>query len=359
MSVSLKELANKTKATIHGDAAMIIQGVASPDKAITGDLCFISDNKWLTSLDQCKASVVVLKPEFEGSFSGTVLLHENPYYVYAVVSQYFSPYPKVQRTLHPTAVIHETATIGEHVSIAANVVIEQDVTIANDCIIGAGTVIASNTTLGESCHLRANVTLHSHTNIGQRCIIHSGVVIGDDGFGFAPHNDKWERIEQMGNVRIGDDVEIGANSTIDRAAIDSTIISNGVKIDNLVQIGHNVKIGENSIIVACCGIGGSTTIGKNCKIGGAVGMAGHLEVADGVMITGMSQITSSLTKPGASYSSGTGTTETGLWRRNIVRFKQLNDMARTVKDLEKTIKKLTSNRNINHQSDEKANRSDS
>ncbi len=351
MSISLKELANKTQATIHGDEAMVIQGIAPPDKAGIGDLCFISDHKWLPLLDKCKASVVVLKPEHKDRFAGTVLLHDNPYYVYAVVSRYFSPYLLAPRTIHPTAIIHETAIIGDHVSIAANVVIEQNVAINNHCIIGAGTIIASDTTLGESCHLRANVTIHAHTKIGQRCMVHSGVVIGDDGFGFAPHHDQWERIEQMGNVCIGDDVEIGANSTIDRAAIDSTVIANGVKIDNLVQIGHNVKIGENSIIVACCGIGGSTTIGKNCKIGGAVGMAGHLEIADGVSVTGMSQITSSLTKPGASYSSGTGTTETGLWRRNIVRFKQLNEMARTIKNLEKTIKQLSMNIDKNHGSD--------
>ena len=340
MSVTLKELAEKTNGIIKGDESCLIEGVSSPDKANKGDLCFITDPKWLAALEGCNASVVVLKDEHKDYFKGTVLVHENPYYVYAVVSQYFSPYPAVERSIHPSAVIHETTMIGNNVSIAANVVIEQNVTLADDCVIGAGSVIGSSSSLGVACQLRANVTLHANTQLGERCIIHSGVVVGDDGFGFAPDNDQWQRIEQMGNVVIGNDVEIGANSTIDRAAINSTVIHNGVKIDNLVQIGHNVIIGENTIIVACCGIGGSTVIGKNCKIGGAVGMAGHLEVADGVMITGMSQVTGSLVKPGASYSSGTGVSETGLWRRNIVRFKQLNEMAKTVKKLDKHMQQI-------------------
>ena len=353
MSVTLQELAKKTNAAIYppSEAEYLITGIASPDKAASGDLSFISDPKWLPLLKACKASVLVLKPEHRDAFEGTVLIHEDPYYVYAVASQYFSAYPPVKRVIHPSAIIHETAVLGNNLAIAPHVVIEKGVVIGDDCIIGAGSVIASDTTIGEACHIRANVTLHTDTVVGNRCVIHSGVVIGDDGFGFAPYADRWERIEQMGNVRIGNDVEIGANSTIDRAAINSTIIADGVKIDNLVQIGHNVKIGDNSIIVACCGIGGSTIIGKNCKIGGAVGMAGHLTVADGVMITGMSQVTSSLTKPGASYSSGTGTTETGLWRRNIVRFKQLNEIAKTVKSLEKKIRKLTSSNDKNHGSD--------
>ena len=340
MTVTLKELAKKTEGIIKGDEACFIKGIASPNNAISGDLCFIADSKWLPQLKDCKASVVVLKPEHEGEFTGTVLLHDDPYYVYAVVSQYFSPYPKVDRSIHSTAIIHESAVIGDDVSIAANVVIEQNVKIADNCTIGAGCVISCGTTLGSSCNLRTNITLHAHTEIGERCIIHSGVVIGDDGFGFAPHGKQWERIEQMGNVCIGDDVEIGANTTVDRGAINATSIGDGVKIDNLVQIGHNVIIGENTVVVACCGIGGSTTIGKNCKIAGAVGMAGHLEVADDVIVTGMSQVTGSLLKSGASYSSGTGTSETAVWRKNVVRFKHLNELARTVKSLEKKIKEL-------------------
>ncbi len=343
VTLLLKELAIQTGAVIRGDETLAIHGIATLDSATEGDLCFVTEEKYLPKLERCQASVVVLKPEYQGSFAGTVLLHDNPYYIYARASQHFSPYPAIQQGIHPTAVVHESVTLGKGVSIAAQAVVEQGVSIGDYCVIGAGSVVGAGTKLGDNTQIRANVTLHAQSQIGERCIIHSGVVIGDDGFGFAPHEEQWERIVQMGNVRIGDDVEIGANTTIDRAALSSTVIGNGVKIDNLVQIGHNVEIGDNTIIVACCGIGGSTKIGKNCKIGGATGMAGHLDIADGVMITGMSQVTGSLRKPYTSYSSGTGISETGLWRRNVVRFKQLSELTTTVKKLQKQVKKLIEN----------------
>ena len=341
MSMLLKELADKTGGIIQGNEGCEITGISVPHKAGKGDLCFISDNKKLPLLEGCSASVAVLKPEHKDQFSGNVLIHADPYYVYAMASQYFSPYLEPTREIHPSAVIHESANIGSNVSIGAHVVIEQSVTVSDHCVIEAGCVLAADVVIGESCHLRANTVIHSHTVLGKRCIIHSNVVIGDDGFGFAPHDGKWERIVQMGNVRLGDDVEIGSSTTIDRAALDTTAIGNGVKIDNQVQIGHNVRVGDHSVIVACCGIGGSTIIGKNCMIGGAVGSAGHLEIADGVMVTGMSQVTRSLPKAGGSYSSGTGILESRVWRRNVARFRKLNELALTVKDLEKQVKALT------------------
>ena len=343
MTITLKELAEQTGATIIGDEAQQIQAIATLDKAGAGDLCFVTEDKFLAALEQCNASVVVLKPEHKEHFKGTVLLHENPYYVYAKASQAFSPYPAPNASVHSTAVIHEAVVMGKEVSIAANVVIDQNAVIGDNCVIGAGCFIGAGVKIGSDSHIRANATIHAQTHIGERCIIHSGVVIGDDGFGFAPHDEQWERIVQMGDVRIGDDVEIGANTTIDRAALSSTVIENGVKIDNLVQIGHNVRVGENTVITACCGISGSTVIGKNCKIGGATGIAGHLEIADGVMITGMGQVTGSLRKPYTSYSSGTGITESSIWRRNVVRFKHLNELSVTVKKLQKQVKALIEN----------------
>ena len=341
MSMLLQDLADKAGAVVQGDEACEIRGISVPNEASEGDLCFISDNKKLSLLEDCNASVAVLKPEHKDKFDGNVLIHADPYYVYAIASQYFSPYPEPIREIHPSSVIHESASIGSDVSIGAHVVIEQDVTVSDHCVLEAGCVLGAGVVIGESCHLRANTVIHSHTVMGKRCIIHSNVVIGDDGFGFAPHDGQWERIVQMGNVRLGDDVEIGSSTTIDRAAIDTTVIGNGVKIDNQVQIGHNVRVGDHSVIVACSGIGGSTIIGKNCMIGGAVGTAGHLEIADGVMVTGMSQVTRSLSKAGGSYSSGTGISESGVWRRNVVRFRKLNELALTVKALEKQIKTLT------------------
>ncbi len=348
MSMLLKELADRTGAIIQGDEACEITGISVPHEADEGDLCFISDTKKLPLLEGCNASVAVLKPEHTDRFSGNILIHADPYYVYAIASHYFSPYLEPIREIHPSAVIHQSACIGSNVSIGAHVVIEQSVTVADHCVIEAGCVLGPDVVIGESCHLRANTVIHSHTVLGKRCIIHSNVVIGDDGFGFAPHDGKWERIVQMGNVSLGDDVEIGSSTTIDRAALDTTVIGNGVKIDNQVQIGHNVRVGDHSVIVACSGIGGSTIIGKNCMIGGATGIAGHLEIADGVMVTGMSQVTRSLSKAGGSYSSGTGILESKIWRRNVVRFRKLNELALTVKDLEKQMKALTEESSISN-----------
>ena len=341
MSILLKELADKVNATIQGDESCEISAISELDRAQQGDLCFIADNKYLPLLEGCKASVIVLKPEHKNRFSGNVLIHENPYYVYAIASQYFTPYPSPSRKIHPSAVISSSAHIGSNVSIGPHVVIEENVNIADHCVIDAGCVIGFASKIGESTHLRANVVIHSYTEMGARCIIHSSAVIGDDGFGFAPYDGKWERIVQMGNVHLGNDVEIGSSTTVYRAAIKSTMIADGVKIDNQVQIGHNVEIGENSILVACSAIGGSTMIGKNCMIGGLVGSAGHLKIADRVMISGMSQVTTSLPKEGGSYSSGTGTMETRAWRRNVVRFRKLNELVLTVKELQQQIKKLT------------------
>lgn len=338
--ITLGELAELTDATVIGDDSVVICSVTTLQKAGKNDICFISDNKYLPLLAECKAGMVILKPEHETFFDGNKLIHANPYFVYAKISTFFPFITKPATGIHPSAVIDDSVIIAEDVSIGPHVVIEKNTSIAQGTTIAAGCYIGEQVTLGAFNELLPNVTVFSYTKTGKNCRLHSGAVIGDEGFGFAPHKGKWHRIEQFGNVELGNDVEVGSNTTIDRAALSTTLISDGVKIDNQVQIGHNVHIGEHSIIIGGTGVAGSTKIGKACILAGASGVAGHLEVADGVTVTAMSRVLSSLKKPGTSYSSGTAIEESPIWRRNAIRFTQLNDMAKRLKKLEEKLNKL-------------------
>jgi UDP-3-O-[3-hydroxymyristoyl] glucosamine N-acyltransferase len=338
--ITLGELAELTDATVIGDDSVVIRRIKPPQEARKGDICFISNNKYLPLLETCEASTVILKPEHESFFNGNKLIHANPYFVYAKVSTFFPFITRPTSSIHSTAVIDDSVIIGEDVYIGPHVVIEKNTSVAKGTIISAGCYIGEHVTLGGFNELLPNVTVFSHTKTGKNCRLHSGSVVGDEGFGFASHNGKWHRIEQIGNVELGDDVEIGSNTTIDRAALNTTFIGNGVKIDNQVQVAHNVQIGEHSIIIGGVGIAGSTKIGKSCILAGASGVAGHLDVADGVTVTAMSRVLRSLKKPGASYSSGTALEESLKWRRNAVRFTELDDMAKRLKKLEKKLNKL-------------------
>ncbi|MCK5727000.1 MAG: UDP-3-O-(3-hydroxymyristoyl)glucosamine N-acyltransferase [Thiotrichaceae bacterium] len=344
MSLSLLELAHLTGGEIRGDDTIILTGIAAPNKAIMGEMCFITDPKRIPELADSKASVAVLPEKLANHFKGTILLHENPYYVYAKASQFFSPYPNALRKIHPSAMIDSSATLGNNLSIAANVVIGAEVVIGDHCVIGANTVIDDHCQLGEHCILRSHVVLHTGTQMGMNGRIHSGAIIGDDGFGFAPHNKKWERIEQLGSVWMGDNVDIGTNTTIDRAALGVTHIGHGVKIDNQVQIGHGVHIGDNTVIAACTAIAGGTLLGEGCKIGGACGISGHITLANRVTVMGMTRVIRSLKTEGEVYMSGTGISKVSVWRRNAIRFSQLNDMSRTLKDLQKRLIQLVNDK---------------
>lgn len=339
--ITLGELAESTGATVIGDVSVVIHNIATLQEAGKNDICFISNNKYLPLLESCQADVVILKPEHEKFFSGNKLIHANPYFVYAKTSTLLFPFlTKPTSGIHPTAVIDDSVMIEEGVCIGPHVVIEKNTVIAAGTTIAAGCYIGEHVTLGAFNELLPNVTIYSHTKTGKNCRLHSGSVIGDEGFGFAPHEGKWHRIEQFGNVEFGDGVEVGSNTTIDRAALSTTFIGDGVKIDNQVQVAHNVQIGEHSIIIGGTGIAGSTKIGKSCILAGASGVAGHLELADGVIVTAMSRVLSSLKKPGASYSSGTAIEESPKWRRNAIRFTQLDDMAKRLKKLEEKLNKL-------------------
>ena len=342
MTISLEKLAEITGSDIEGDPKLELTGVAALDDAIAGEISFVCNPKYKKLLGQTHASAMILTPNLAQSFTGSVLINEDPYLTFAKTVFAFHGEVKTTASIHSSAVIDNLESISDSADIAAYVVIEIGVTIKSGCTIGAGTFIGKNSIIHENTFIYPNVTIYKDTIIGAGSIIHSGAVIGSDGFGFAPQKDKsWYKILQVGNVIIGKDVEIGACTTVDRAALGSTIINDGAKIDNQVQIAHNVEIGKYSVLAGGAMIAGSTTIGAYCQLGGMVGIAGHLNIVDNVIVTGRTMVTGSIKEPGI-YSSGTPMEENRKWRRNAARFRHLDEMAKTLKKLEKQSDKKTS-----------------
>lgn len=339
MKLTLAELAERLGSSYQGDPNCIITGVATLEDAKPGQISFLSNPLYRKFLTTTQASAVILSPEDAEQFELNAIITPNPYLAYALVARLFDRTPTPHSGIAASAVISTSARIDPTVSIGANAVIEDEVVIGAGTIIGPGCVIGAGSKIGNQCRLWANVTLYHYTQLGDRVILHGGVVIGSDGFGFAFDKEAWHKIPQIGQVIIGNDVEIGANTTIDRGALGDTIIEDGVKLDNQIQIGHNVKIGAHTAIAGCTGISGSTQIGKYCRIGGGSGIAGHIEIADKVVVTGMSMITNSILQAGM-YSSGTGLQESRVWQKNAVRFRHLDDLARQLKALEKRIQEL-------------------
>jgi UDP-3-O-[3-hydroxymyristoyl] glucosamine N-acyltransferase len=340
MSLNLQQLAKELKLEFLGDAGLVVNGVASPKSAVAGELCFIQDQKYLGDINASNCSAVILTAELAGDVSNkSLLLSDNPQYsfVEAVKALGIEPQAKDIDDIHPTAVVADSARLGDGVTVGALVVIEDDVEVGSGTSIGAGSIIEQSAKIGSQCHLLSRVTLGSAVKLGDRCIIHSGVVIGSDGFGLVMHEQRWEKIPQLGSVVIGDDVEIGANTTVDRGALDDTIIEPGCKLDNQIQVAHNVRIGAHTAIAACVGIAGSANIGCHCKISGAAVVLGHLTVTDNVTITAMSLVTKDIEEPGV-YSSGTPLLENNLWHRCNARYKSLDKLAQTVAKLEKSEK---------------------
>jgi len=337
MMLTLEKLAELTDSKVKGDGSCQLQGVMSLEEAGEGQISFVSNPKYKKHLEASKASAVVLSPALSKGYSGNALINDDPYLTFAKIVSIFHAKNTPSSLIHPSAVIADSAVISKQANIAANVVIEPDVVIDEGVTVGAGSFIGERSILKKNVRLHPNVTLYSDTRIGKNSIIHSGAVIGADGFGYAPQKDKsWYKILQVGNVVIGSDVEVGANTTIDRAALGSTEIANGVKLDNQIQIGHNVTIDEYSIIAGGALVAGSTKIGKFCQIGGAVAISGHLTIVDNVIITGRAMVINSIHKSGV-YSSGVALEENKKWRRNAARFRKLDEMAKTIKRLEKKL----------------------
>jgi len=329
MPATLGELSQVSGARLVGDADCDISSVNTLRLAQEGEISFLSNRHYAHQLSQTNASAVILSEEDLKSCSTNALVSEAPYLAYAKIANYLYPSIKQSGYIDKNAVFGEACEIDELSSISANVVVGNNVVICSGSYIGPGCVIEDNVHIGENTSLIANVTLCHDVIIGKNVVLHPGVVIGADGFGLAQDKDQWLKIPQIGSVKIGDNVEVGANSTIDRGAIEDTIISTGVKIDNQVQIGHNVIIHENTAIAGCTGIAGSSVIGKRCMIGGAVAINGHIEITDDVIITAMSGVANSIKSPGI-YSSGLPVTDNKIWRRNIIRFKRLDEIIKNI-----------------------------
>lgn len=339
-SFSLAEIAVALDLELSGDGDVRIFSIAPLDSADTKDISFLSNVKYAQQLETTAAAAVIVTSEYKDACRVPTLIAANPYLAFAQLTALFDDLPEQKVQVHSSAVIAASVSLGESASIAANVVIGEDVVIGENVIIEANTVIGARSVLGNGCHIRANVTIYHNVRMGNNVRVHSGAVIGSDGFGNVPTGSVsgafWQKIHQLGGVLIGNDVEIGANTCIDRGALDDTIIENGAIIDNLVHIAHGCIIGENTAIAACVAMAGSTYIGKRCTFGGGVGIAGHITIADDVHVTGMAMVTGSIKEAG-QYSSGTGLLPARKWRKAAVRFSQLDSMHLRLKVLEKSV----------------------
>ena len=335
MTLTLSQLARQLNVELRGDGDVRVSMVASLQRAGPGALSFLANPKYRRYLKDTRASAVVLSGRDAQDSPVPVLVSDNPYACYARAARLLYPQDKPRSGIHPGAIVDAAAQIDPSAWIDANTVIAEGAKIGPSVQIGPGCIIGAKVEIGEGSQLVARVTILAEAHIGRRAILHPGVVIGSDGFGLAEVGGRWEKVPQLGSVRIGNDVEIGANTTIDRGAIENTIIEEGVKIDNQVQVAHNVFIGAQTAIAACVGISGSARIGRHCTLAGGVGVVGHLAIADHVHITGMSMVTRSISEPG-TYSAGMPLMENRQWRRNAVRVKQLDCLTRRISSLEKS-----------------------
>lgn len=336
-SFSLEELAKTVGGRVVGDASVLINSLATIQDASCGQLSFIANPAYTKYLEMTNASAVILSPRLAEKYAGNCLVHDNPYLAYARLSALWDPVIEFAPHVSTDASIDETVKLGQGVYIGAGVRLASGVEVGDNVYLGENVVIGADSKIGTGTRIYPNVTIYHGVSIGELCTVQAGCVIGSDGFGFAPSGSGWQRISQLGGVVIGDRVEIGANTTIDRGALDNTVIHDGVILDNQIQIAHNVVIGENTAIAACSAVAGSTTLGKNCIVGGASGIAGHLEVADGVHITAMTMVIKSLTEPGV-YSSGTGVQANKDWKKSIARLRRLDSTEARVRALEKQMK---------------------
>ena len=330
----LHELAELLDAELRGAADYSINGIGTLQHARPDQLAFLANASYRKQLAETQAGAVLLRTEDAEGYTGNCLVVADPYLAYARLSHHFDRKPVAQRGIHPSAVIAPTAQVAATASIGPGVVIEEEAIIGERVVLGAHSFVGARSSIGADGWLAPRVTLYHDVHIGERVVIQSGAVLGGEGFGFAKQDGEWLKIAQIGGVSVGHDVEIGANTTIDRGALDDTKIGNDVKLDNQIMIAHNVEVGDHTAMAACVGISGSTKIGRNCMLAGGVGLVGHIEICDNVFITGMTMVTHSITEPGA-YSSGTAMQAAGEWKKNAVRFRQLDAMAKRIRALEK------------------------
>jgi UDP-3-O-[3-hydroxymyristoyl] glucosamine N-acyltransferase len=321
-------------------AAVELTGIAPLHRAGPGDLAFVAEQRYLKGLVETRAGCVILKPEWAEGCPVPALCAPDPYLAYARASALFDAQAVASPGVHPSAQLDPGVSVPDSVSIAAGACIAAGVVLREGVVIGHGCYVGENCVLGAGTRLAPGVVLYHDVELGKRCTVHANSVIGSDGFGFARGPHGWEKISQLGGVRIGDDVDIGAGVTIDRGALDPTVIKNGVIIDNQVHIAHNCVIGERTAIAGCVGMAGSTTVGADCTFAGQVGVSGHLKICDNAHFNGQARVARSISEPG-NYSSGTPLEPTRQWARNAVRFGQLDSLQRRIVQLEARLDALT------------------
>ncbi len=338
MVAKVSELAVRFGCKVAGDKDCEVSRVGTLEKADAQSISFLSNPKYRSMLAETKAGAVILTEADLDDCHTTALVHSNPYEIYARIAAFLHPEPAAPAGIAEGAVVARSAQVDPSASVGACAVVEASAVIGARAVIGPGCVVGEGVRIGNDTRLVANVTLCHGVRLGDRTLVHPNTVIGADGFGIANTSEGWIKVPQLGAVTIGDDVEIGASTTIDRGAVEDTVIGNGVKLDNQIQVAHNVHIGDHTVIAACTGISGSTRIGKRCMIAGAVGFVGHLSICDDVVITGQTMVNRSITEPGA-YSSALPMDEARQWRRNSARFRKLDEMAKRLNALEKKLDK--------------------
>jgi UDP-3-O-[3-hydroxymyristoyl] glucosamine N-acyltransferase len=334
MRYTLSELADITGTSLSGSGDVVIDKVADVTDGDAGSIIFVSNAKYAKHLKTTHAAAVIIKQNMLDDCDLPALITDNPRAVFSKIALLLNPLPEVEAWISPHAVIADDAVIDNTARVEACVVIQDGVSVGPGSWISPGCVLEKGASIGSDCRLFANVTIGAGCVIGNNTILHSGVVIGADGFGFVWDRDAYLKVPQLGSVVIGDNVEIGANTSIDRGAIGDTVVENGVKIDNQIQLGHNGHVGEHTTISGHTGIAGSVKIGKNCVIGGSVAIGDNLEIADNVILTGRTNVANSIKQPGM-YASVIPAVEAGKWRRILGRIKQLDDLAKRIIALEK------------------------
>jgi UDP-3-O-[3-hydroxymyristoyl] glucosamine N-acyltransferase len=336
VAYTLSDIAGRLGGTVLGDGATLIRQVATLERAAPDTISFLANERYLGFLKTTRAGAVIVGEAFRSAVDLPRIVTDNPYAYFARVSALLNPAPPVAAGRHASAVIDPGAQIASSASIGPGAVVEAGARIGEAAVVGAGCFIGARAVIGARCRLHPRVTIYHDCVIGDDALIHSGAVIGADGFGIAMDQGRWLKVPQIGAVRIGRDVEIGANTTIDRGAIEDTVIGDGVKLDNQIQIAHNVEIGAHTAIAACVGIAGSSRIGAYCRIGGASGIAGHLSIADHVEISAHTLVTKSITEPG-TYTGAYPFEPNRDWRRNAASLRRLGDLGDRVRALEKAL----------------------
>ncbi len=335
MSTSLGELAVKFGIELVGDPAAKVSRVATLANADSQSLSFFANKAYREQLRQTSAAAVLVHPDDAKDCPVNALLADDPYLAYARIADLLCPYPDLVPGIHASAVVSPSASVPDSAEISANAVIGDDCVIGNRVYIGAGVIVGPRCSIGDDSKLNANATLVQDVRMGQRCIVHPGAVIGSDGFGNALSDGGWVKVPQVGGVRIGNDVEIGSNTTIDRGAIDDTVIGDGVRLDNLIQIAHNVEVGDHTAMAAFTGISGSTIIGKRCMFAGRAGVVGHITICDDVVVGGATMISKDIREPGF-YTASFPAEKARDWRKMVARFRHIDELVKRVQALEKS-----------------------